>query len=338
MDRGELQALIEKYLTNTLSETERKRLDDWYQSFNDEVVEIPVMQETTEEDVMADLYERIKTNLVLPEQASYRARWSRSVFLKIAATFTLLVAIAGLLIMHSSALYDWLYPLQYTERVVPPGRQEIIKLADGTEVTLNANTRFRYPIAFRRNTREVFLEGEAFFKVARNVEKPFKVHTQNLVTTVLGTSFNVDATGYQHQLQVTVVTGKVQVARVDTTAAGALVKETVLGVLTPAEQLTYAAQAGATIHKQIDIDAVASWKAGVLQFHDVSLAVLVQRLKDWYGVEIHVPSHQMQDCRFSASFTHLPLDTVLRRLAAANGFTFERNGKTVWIKGGVACR
>src|SRR5690606_29105984 len=90
------------------------------------------------------------------------------------------------------------------------GQKSTITLSDGTTIKLNSGSRLRYPEAFDEGLREVHLEGEAFFDVARNEHSPFVVRTKSVTTRVLGTSFNIEAFP-DEQISVTVATGKVEV-------------------------------------------------------------------------------------------------------------------------------
>ena len=88
---------------------------------------------------------------------------------------------------------------------------QVIKLEDGTEISLSPKGSIEFPAQFERNKREVFLTGKAFFKVVRNPQKPFLVYTGDVVTKVLGTSFWVNVSDNDRVVEVSVVTGKVSV-------------------------------------------------------------------------------------------------------------------------------
>ncbi|MCR6718728.1 MAG: FecR family protein [Chitinophagaceae bacterium] len=89
------------------------------------------------------------------------------------------------------------------------GVKSTIALADGSKVWLNADSKIQYPARFTGNTREVFLNGEAFFDIEKNPEKPFIIHLTNGTIRVLGTSFNVKAYDGETIVETSVATGKV---------------------------------------------------------------------------------------------------------------------------------
>lgn len=102
--------------------------------------------------------------------------------------------------------------VKYNTLIVPRGGEFSLELADGTRVWLNAESRLRYPVAFTGKERKVEMEGEVYFEVAKNKEKPFIVTVNGVDIRVLGTSFNVSA--YQEEVVATLVEGKVQLKKV----------------------------------------------------------------------------------------------------------------------------
>ncbi|MDX5397043.1 MAG: FecR domain-containing protein, partial [Hymenobacteraceae bacterium] len=129
--------------------------------------------------------------------------------LRVAAV--LVLALGAVWFVYRSSEQGMFGNQQLAEQSTTSGQTKVL-LADGTQVWLNRNSKLRYPDTFEGNTREVYLEGEAFFDVQRNPEKPFLIHAQQSVTQVLGTSFNVEAYENQPEVKVTVVTGKVSLA------------------------------------------------------------------------------------------------------------------------------
>src|SRR5690606_7625428 len=97
--------------------------------------------------------------------------------------------------------------------VVHTGFREVkeLLLSDGTKVWVNANSRLKYPKRFENDKREIVLEGEAFFKVKRDEQRPFIISSKGIRTTVLGTSFNISSYAGDEEVKVTVISGKVAV-------------------------------------------------------------------------------------------------------------------------------
>ena len=116
--------------------------------------------------------------------------------------------LAGLLLAAGVYTYSLVRKpaIAWVEKHTRPGEQRRLQLADGSVVWLNAGSRLRYPAAFARPQREVFLEGEAFFEVARDPKKPFLIHAGQSTTRVLGTSFSVRSYAREPAVVVVVVT------------------------------------------------------------------------------------------------------------------------------------
>jgi len=171
--------------------------------------------------------------------------------------------------------------LQYTSQdtslstlSVPPGATYKIVLSDGTEVWLNAATRLRFPLKFASTHRDVEVEGEAFFKVARNVSAPFVVHTSLTDVRVLGTSFNVN-TYEKGNVRTALIEGKVVTRRPDGQSLS----------LEPGYVSQYETSKGfsSTTFEQED---ELSWMNGVYYFHDMTIERLVEVASRCYGIHM----------------------------------------------------
>lgn len=165
--------------------------------------------------------------------------------------------------------------------VVPEGKDMKLILADGTQVWLNANSRLIYPTAFKGKNREVELQGEGYFKVTHDAYHPFIVKAGDMLTSVLGTEFNVNAFD-QSNPHVTLVEGSVKVSSVlthktETQVAGK--------IIVPGEDAVLNEQ-GKIIVSHVDTDDVACWKDGIQLFNDASLREIVLQLGSWYNVNV----------------------------------------------------
>ena len=155
---------------------------------------------------------------------------------------------------------------------VPRGQDYHLTLADGTQVWLNAESRLEFPDRFNGNTREVRLQGEAYFEVKKDAKRPFIVHTDYLTTRVLGTSFDVRAYS-RKDASVTLVSGRVQVKTGD-----------LAQVLSPGEQASLKGSQLAV--KAVDTYPITQWKEGFFYFDNQSLFFIMQELARWYGVNV----------------------------------------------------
>ena len=148
-------------------------------------------------------------------------------------------------------------------------------LCDGTEVWLNANSNFVYPTAFIGDERIVTLEGEAYFKVTKDPERPFIVKTKTVQTRVLGTEFNIRSYTPE-DTHVVLINGKVEVSN---TKGGSYTR------LYPGED-AHLQSDGNFILAEVDLDSYVYWKDGYFYFDNVTLKDIMQNLGRWYNVNI----------------------------------------------------
>lgn len=175
----------------------------------------------------------------------------------------------------SYAQYLAKMPQAVHELSVPKGGKYQIELSDGTRVTVNAESRLKYAAEFEGEIREVWLQGEAFFEVARDPSHPFLVHTGDLTTQVLGTKFNVMAYANEEQIKVTLTEGSVRVK--DSLQSQKIV---------PGEQAVYSLSGEQAIQvTQVDVQYVTGWTKDILYFDDVTLDELLKQLHRWYSFD-----------------------------------------------------
>lgn len=163
---------------------------------------------------------------------------------------------------------------------VHTGNGELKKLVlpDSSHIWLNARSVISYPAAFTGKERKVFLkQGEAFFEVTHNAQQPFIVQSsEGMQTTVLGTSFTVNADSLARQMQVTVKTGKVKVGH----------EQTAIATLLPGDAVTYSISSNHTLLSHVAIDAIGAWTKGEIRLSQAGfseMALLIQKL---YGIKV----------------------------------------------------
>jgi mannose-6-phosphate isomerase class I len=157
---------------------------------------------------------------------------------------------------------------------VPAGGQYKVVLPDGTAVWLNALSMLTYPTTFSGKTREVKLEGEAYFEVAKNAAKPFIARVNGMRVTVLGTQFNINAYDKQ-RYKTTLVEGSVQLSQ---SAKQALLKPGQQGVVDSEKESIKIAS--------VNINKIVAWKNGYFMFQDDSIKDIMAQISRWYDVEV----------------------------------------------------
>ena len=177
----------------------------------------------------------------------------------------------------------------YNKLEVPRGGECIITLDDGTKVWVNAETKLKYPVSFAGEQREVILEGEAFFEVAKD-KKPFIVKTSFGDVRVLGTAFGINAYVDQPEGYTTLVRGKVSV----TAGAGEPL------VIQPGEQVV-SSKDGKTRKQEVNVDEFVGWKDGIYVFRDKKLVDIMNILERWYNISVLFEDESLKSLLFTGN-------------------------------------
>ncbi|MEW6196105.1 MAG: FecR domain-containing protein [Bacteroidota bacterium] len=191
----------------------------------------------------------------------------------------------------------------FNEEITAPGQKSFITLIDGTKITLNAESQLLYPISFVNNERTVELVGEAYFEVAHDPEKPFKVITNNVVTTALGTTFDVKAYPNEKSIIVSLVEGKVKVEN----------RENEL-ILTPMEQLKYELTSKSMVMNNFDLIQTVGWKDNILVFKEEPLEEILIVLKRTFGVDVELSDPTITNVKINANFENESFWTIINTL------------------------
>jgi transmembrane sensor len=210
--------------------------------------------------------------------------------------------------------------------ITPRGKRTFIALEDGTNVWLNADSRLSYPKSFKEaKTREIQLEGEAYFDVAEDKQKPFIVHTSDIRIKVLGTSFNVKSYEKDGTIETTLIRGKVTIeSTVDSKNL----------TLLPSQQAVFEKQSKKLFleHKEEAVD-YTSWRDGRLVFDDQPLSDIVNELERWFNVTIEVEDQASLNCHFSAKVNNKTLKEVLELFKDSEAIDYRLDGAKVFISG-----
>lgn len=213
--------------------------------------------------------------------------------------------------------------LQYNLLEVPYGEQSQITLYDGTKVWLNSGTTFRYPVSFSDKLREVYMEGEAFFEVAKNAEQPFVVNAGQLKIQVLGTRFNVCAYPDDQQFSATLDEGSVMAINISN---GKTLR------LNPGEQVILDRETNLMNHISVDTALYTSWKENMLKFEDAPFEEVIKKMERWYDVKIKVdPSINTKE-RYTMTIKTESLREMLQLIAKTTKIKYEIKLDTITIK------
>ncbi|MGF1636418.1 MAG: FecR family protein [Cyclobacteriaceae bacterium] len=199
-----------------------------------------------------------------------------------------------------------------------------IYLPDSSKVILNAESTLEYSKEFS-DIREIHLTGEAFFEVRPNATVPFIVRSGEIITTALGTSFNIKAYPTDKSVSVSLATGKVMVHN------GTL-KDQAAMTLLPGEKSICNVYTGEMQKVNFYFIHDLSWKDGVLVFHQANMHEFVQTIERWYDVQVIVEGIPDTRWRISGSFNNETLKNVLESLSFARSIEYSLQGDVVKLK------
>lgn len=214
---------------------------------------------------------------------------------------------------------------EYNTLVTPRGSEYSLKLADGTQVWLNAASRLRFFTANDGAERRVWLEGEAYFEVAHDAKRPFIVESGGQSIRVLGTRFNVNGYDGDRAIYTTLVEGSVAITPL---AGGEQV------TLQPGQQATYSRRNDDQIAvAAVDTSQATAWMTGTFIFNRASITEIMESLARWYDFEFEV-SPLLDGLRFSGQFPRCEeLDKILTIIASTGtGMQIDYDGKQITLR------
>lgn len=205
-----------------------------------------------------------------------------------------LTKIAAIFILAFTVLYSFLMnkdssdPAIMQTIFVPPGQRAELTLTDGTKVWLNAKTTFTFPNKFTANTRNVTLDGEGYFNVTRDTEKPFLVQTEKYNIKVLGTEFNVTAYSGSPVFETALLKGAVEVS------SPATYSKVYLKPNTRTYERNGELRTGIIEHQSYFL-----WKEGLICFFDEPVGKMIEKLELYYDVKIDVRNTELLNLHYS---------------------------------------
>lgn len=235
-----------------------------------------------------------------------RIQWQRKkrVLLSVAAILIPLLILVGQFwyLDKRIGLFD---NTGYEELVVPNGERMQLVFQDGSKATLNSGSRIKYPRKFAFSERKVTLEGEAFFDIVPNKNRPFIVDLDKVEVEVLGTTFNVNAYPQDAHIFVTLETGKVSINAFSTSIA----------LLNPGEQAIYNRQTGTCeVSRTENIHTSSAWKNNQLIFNNTPLPEVVNILTRWYNVKFTIADPEALQYTYTLITSKKELREVLSEL------------------------
>lgn len=209
----------------------------------------------------------------------------------------------------------------YNKLDIPRGGEFCLTLSDGTRVWLNSETSIQYPVVFGTKERRVFIQGEAYFEVAKDAKEPFTVQFMSSSVTVLGTSFNIRAYPEEKQSQTTLAEGSV---RIYSPGSSMLLK--------PGEQAEVKALSGEMVKKEVEVKTFTSWKDGRFVFEQEPLENIMRTLERWYDIRVIFRDEGAKRISLSGNLKRYgDFSQVMNMLQMTGDVRFELHGNDVYI-------
>jgi len=208
--------------------------------------------------------------------------------------------------------------LVYNTATTPKGGQYLFILSDGTKVWLNSASSIKYPVSFIGNERRVELIGEAYFEVAHNAAKPFRVVSNGQTVEVLGTHFNINAYADENAVKTTLLQGSVKVSSAGSSS-----------VIKPGEQAQFN-NGKINVVRGVDLDAAVAWKNGLFYFEDNSIQEVMRQFARWYDVDVKYEG-ELPSRHFSGEISRNINATQMLDILSFKKIHYKLQGKTIIV-------
>lgn len=315
MEKQYFIQLLKKYLKGETTVEEDELITSYYNLFEREPEVLELLNHEEKEEIKNSIYSSIQDNITRQEHATGRLRTISGWVTRSAAAAVLLIAILSVvfLLNHRTSSHP---PIAST--VTDKKQNRVFHLPDGSIVVLDYGSKLNYATSFSQaSTRDVYLEGQAFFDIHHDPAKPFIVHTGQVMTTVLGTAFNVKAEKDAQHITVTVTRGKVKVSDHHYT----------LDLLTPDQQLIYDRKTGSAMKSNVQANDFLQWTGKEdLAVEDMSFEETVHLLEDKFNTPITINDSMLKKIRFTTVLLKSEnLKQILETICEFNGATWNYN-------------
>lgn len=335
MTKATFDSLIDKYLKGECTSNEIQAIEDWIDLVGSD--EDSIKSEENWENLRSEIWNTISSKT---QKNSFR-KGVRSKYLAFAAS---VILISGLSIW---ALNNKLFNKnegQFSENLLNETNNsenfKKIRLVDGSVITLAPKSSISYPKKFLGNSREVFLNGKAFFEIEKNPKKPFLVHSEEIITKVIGTSFWIEPNKNKNSIEVKVVSGKVSVYEKIKLQKRLSQNSTNNGVIiTPNQKVEFFESSKVFVAGIIDNPLFINSSEKKLankpnyKFIDAPISEVIAMYEENYGINIEVETEHLNNCPITADLNGVPYYTALEIICKSINVKYETTGTNILISG-----
>jgi transmembrane sensor len=346
MNHKAFRQLLKRYLDNSCTDDERKIIDQWYELLDNENVNI---SDREMDEVESRLWNKLQA--ASREKSTVPIATKRRTFSwKYAAAACLLlglVLISGMMWFRNNGkapLSGTLVAAKVTEgfleQVNTGNDSKELRLEDGSVVTIYPGSKLAFPKHFAAGRREVYLEGEAFFNISKNPNRPFFVYSNNIVTQVLGTSFDIRKKN--GQVEVAVKTGRVAVYENKEQLKLDEVQQKSNGVIiTPNQKVTYYQEerhfVTSIVDQPVPVPKESKKEEAHFNYNETPLYQVLNDLEATYELEIVLENDKIRNCLFTGDLTGQTLFNKLEGICLVFNATYEIKGTKILLKAAKEC-
>lgn len=315
MNEERFYELTTKFLSREIADEEKNELTiylqiDQYKAKFENIVEN--WNNSTRESIRISSDKVFESLLSRIEQEGKREEdknvFFRPILIKIAASIVFFALLITVYIYIGKSAPVKAPETEWQELVTTAGGKYELLLPDKSRIVVNGQSKIKYPLRFNGSTREVYLEGEAFFEIMPDSTRPFIVYTSNIYTKVLGTKFNICAFPLENCIEISLVEGKVKVINEKNGSENEAI------LLKPMQKLRYDPIASLSSIEDFDLQETTGWKDNNLKFTDVKFSAVLTKLERAFGIKFELSDKSYNDFKITGNFQQATYNTICEAL------------------------
>jgi ferric-dicitrate binding protein FerR (iron transport regulator) len=347
MDRKAFRQLLKRYLDNSCTDEERRIVDQWYELLDKGNHALTDLEINEVEDRLWNKIQSVTVSSVSggPLKTKKMVWWKYAVAASVVAA-VLTVSVIGFQNKKKKTSTESLVIAKVSQGFLEESNNsdtaKNLRLEDGSTVTIYPGSKLAFPKHFATNKREVYLDGNAFFRVSKSPNRPFFVYNNQIVTQVLGTSFKIHKKN--GQVEVAVNTGRVAVYENKDQISLSEVQQKSNGVIiTPNQKVTYYPQerhfVTSIVDQPVPVPKESDIKLAEVHFNynETPLYKVLDDIENTYELEIILENEKLKNCLFTGDLTAQNLFNKLEGICLVFNASYEIKGTKILLKGGKDC-